>query len=86
MNMDIVWQLVRYGLLAVGGFFVHKGTVTEDSLTTIVGAVMDGLAALWGIYVKFGTKAVPVSVADKPSVPTVSAATGQINSGPGIQK
>lgn len=86
MNADVIWQLVRYGLLAVGGFFINKGTVTGDQVTQVVAGLGTLFTAGWGIYVKLGTKAVPVAVADKPTIPTVSAATGQINSGPGSKK
>ena len=86
MNADVLWQLARYGLLAIGGYFTNKGVVDGDTVTTVVSSIGTLFTALWGVYVKYGTKAVPVAVADKPSIPTVSSVTGQINSGPGIQK
>jgi hypothetical protein len=83
VNSDMIWQLLRYGLLAVGGYFTNKGVVTGDQVTQLVAAGGTIFTAIWGIYVKFNTKAVPASVANKPTIPTVSAGTGAIDSGPG---
>lgn len=78
MNSDIVWQLIRYVLLAVGGYFVHKGTISEGTLNSIIGWALEAFTIAWGLYVKYGTKAVPASTAARSDVPTVSAATGVV--------
>lgn len=83
MNSDTIWQIVRYILIAVGGYFVNKGVLTSDSLTSIVSGLGTLFVAIWGIYVKAGTAAVPIDVASKPSIPTVSAATGAVKTGSG---
>ena len=83
MNSDTIWQILRYGLIALGSWFTSKGYVSGDQWTTIIGALGTLFPVAWGLFVKVGTKAVPVEVADKPSIPTVSGATGTINSGPG---
>jgi hypothetical protein len=79
MNSDMIWQILRYVLLAIGGYFVNKGLITNDVLTSIISAIGTLFVAGWGIYVKAGTKAVPEATAARPDVPTVSAATGAVN-------
>lgn len=78
MTSDTVWQVVRYALIAAGSFFVGKGYITSEQVTTIVGALGAIFPIAWGIYVKANTKAVPASTAARADVPTVSAATGQV--------
>ena len=83
MNSDMIWQILRYGLIAAGGFLTQRGVITADNLTATVGALGTLFTVGWGIYVKKGTQAVPDAVANKPSIPTVSGATGKVVSGPG---
>lgn len=86
---DAFWVNVRYALIAAGVALATKysgGIFDEASATTLVTPVIDvviGLAiaggsALWGNYVRIGTKAVPAATADRSDVPVVSAATGQV--------
>jgi hypothetical protein len=83
MNSDIIWQLIRYALLAVGGYFVHKGAISEGMLNSIMGWALEIFTIGWGLYVKYGTKAVPMATAVRADVPTVSGATGSVTTGPG---
>ena len=76
MTSDTIWQMIRYVLLAIGGYFTNKGVLTNDQLTAIVSALGTLFVAAWGIYVKYGTKATTADAATRPDVPTVSAATG----------
>lgn len=78
-NMDSVWQLIRYGLLWIGTVLTTRGVTTSTENEIIIGAIMSLLPVLWGVYVRWNTKAVPVEVARRPDVPTVSQATGKIN-------
>lgn len=78
MNQDMIWQNVRYLLLFGGGIFVGKGYFTADQLTGAVAAIGTLFTFGWGIYVKYGTKAVPAATAARSDVPTVSAATGAV--------
>lgn len=78
MNSDMIWQIIRYALLAIGGYFTNKGVITGDQLTAIVSGIGTIFTAGWGIYVKFGTKATTIAAAESPSVPTVSGATGVV--------
>ena len=78
MNQDTIWQIIRYGLISAGGFFVGKGYISSENLTAIVGALGSLFAVGWGLYVKFNTKAVPAATAARTDVPTVSAATGTV--------
>lgn len=76
MTYDNVWMYARYILLSLGGFLVGRGTITEDQLTYIVGAIGAISSVLWGVYVKWGTKSVSVETAMRADVPTVSGLTG----------
>ncbi len=78
MSSDIVWQIIRYVLLAVGGYFTNKGVITGDQLTAMIAALGTIFTAVWGIYVKFGTKSTTVMAAARGDVPTVNAATGVV--------
>lgn len=84
MKWDTVWQIARYILIAVGSFATGKGWVTADQVTAIVGAIGTIGAVVWGLFVKSGTTAVPDTVAARADVPTVSAATGAVSTGPGL--
>jgi hypothetical protein len=79
MTSDTIWQIVRYALLALGGFFTNKGLITNDQLTSIIGALGTLFTAGWGIYVKYGTRATTAIVAMRSDVPTVSSATGIVS-------
>ena len=79
MTSDTIWQIVRYALLALGGFIINKGLITSDELTAIIGALGTLFTAAWGIYVKYNTRAITIDVAARSDVPTVSAATGSIS-------
>jgi len=74
---DGVWSMVRWALATLGGGAVTSGWLTENDLSTIVGAVISILTVAWGIWVRHGTRQVPVEVAKSVDVPTVSAATGK---------
>jgi len=74
---DGVWSLIRYVLATAGGGAVTSGWLTQNDLTTIVGAIISILTVAWGVWVRHGTKQVPVEVAKDTDVPTVSAATGR---------
>lgn len=78
MNQDSLWQMIRYALIAAGSFFVGKGYITSEQVTTIVGALGAIFPIAWGLYVKANTKAVPTATAARPDVPTVSGATGAV--------
>jgi hypothetical protein len=84
MKWDTVWQILRYILIAGGGFLTGKGYLSADQVTSIIGAVGSIGAVLWGLFVKSGTTAVPDAVAARADVPTVSNATGAVSTGPGL--
>lgn len=84
MNEQI-WQTVRYLLIAGGSFLAGLGKVPATEVGPLadmviqVGSGLVALAsALWGLYVKAGTVAVPEPVAVRMDMPTVSSATGQV--------
>ena len=78
MKWDSIWQILRYILIAGGGFLTGKGYITAEQVTTLIGAIGSVGAILWGLFVKSGTTAVPDAVAARSDVPTVSAATGTV--------
>jgi hypothetical protein len=84
MKWDTVWQILRYILIAGGGFLTGKGYLSADQVTSIIGAVGSIGAVLWGLFVKSGTTAVPDAVATRVDIPTVSGATGTIVEGSGL--
>ena len=79
MTSDTIWQIIRYALLAIGGYFTNKGLITGDELTAIIGALGAIFTAGWGIYVKYGTRATTADVATRSDVPTVSPATSLVS-------
>jgi hypothetical protein len=84
MNFDIIIQVLRYAVLFGGGIAIGAGWATkeqiaslQEALPEIIGALSAAGTVIWGVYVKWNTKAVPASVAAKPTVPTVSTVTGK---------
>lgn len=78
MTSDVVWMIVRYALLAAFSWLASRGYIEESQTETIIGAIGSLFTALWGVFVKTGTKAVPVGVANQVHIPTVSPLTGSI--------
>ncbi len=76
MNQDTVFQLIRYVLIAGGGYIVGKGWASETQWEAVIGLVGVILPALWGFYVKWNTKPVLDKVIIRQDLPTVSSATG----------
>lgn len=80
MTWDSIWQILRYVLIAVGSFLAGKGYITAENVQTYVGAIGSIGAILWGLWVKAGTVPVPAATAARADVPTVSSATGAVQS------
>ena len=85
---DQFWMNIRMALISIGVGLLVKysgGLFSPESATAIItplaGALIAALAALWGNYVRSGTKAVPIEVAKREDVPTVSSVTGKIEPG-----
>lgn len=87
-KMDASWTLLRYTLIAVGTFLGTKGYLDPKDVETLTSQIL-GLAgpamalgtALWGVYVRYKTRSVPLVTAMRSDVPTVSPMTGQIQPG-----
>ena len=79
---DSVWALIRYILVSLGSGLTAHGTLSSDDVQTAAGAIVTLLTVAWGVYVRTGTKAVPVETAKRPDVPTVSPISGQTIPGP----
>lgn len=79
MTSDSVWQIARYLLIAAGSFATGRGWVTSDQVTSAIGALGTLFTVVWGIYVKFGTRATTAAAATRADVPVVNAATGGVN-------
>lgn len=85
MNQDQFWQSLRYVLIAGGAYLAGRGKIDPaqvaplaDQIISAAGAVVSGATAIWGLYVKWKTRAVPAATAARADVPTVSAATGAV--------
>lgn len=78
VNWEMIWQNLRYLLIALGGWLSGRGYVSTETWAQVVGLIAVVGPIAWGWYVKYGTRAVPKDVAERPSVPTVSGATGTI--------
>ena len=85
MSNDIIWQAVRYTLIAAGFWMSARNWIPVDQVASTVDRLMQfgSLAMstgtmLWGFYVKFRTKSVPLATAKRIDVPTVHPATGAI--------
>lgn len=85
MNTDMIWQLVRYLLLWGGGVLVGKGYFESSQIEAAIGAIGTLFPLIWGAYVKWNTKAVPVQAVNPTTgkvvkgTPTVSSLTGQLD-------
>jgi len=82
---DSIWQFVRYLLVGFGMFLVGYGLLAKEDVVPLVdnimqlgGATVTVVTILWGLYVRFGTKAVSVVIAARKNIPTVSVATGKV--------
>lgn len=80
---DLVWQNLRYVLIAGGTYGVAKGWLSADQVgpgvelaTQAISGVVAAGAWAWGIYVKWDTATVPAKTAMRADVPTVNTATG----------
>lgn len=76
MNFDMIWQIARYILIAGFSYLTAKGWIAAENVEAVIGAIGTLAAAVWGIYVKAGTSAVPTIVAERIDAPMVSGATG----------
>ena len=79
MNQDIVWQIIRYCLLAASTWGVAKGYFNDEQATAIINLLGMLFVFGWGIWVKYGTTSVPDATAKREDVPTVSPVTGKVN-------
>ncbi len=78
MNSDSVWQIIRYGMIALGSWFAARGYVTGEQWELIIAGIGTMFPVIWGLFVKAGTKAVSEKTAERKDVKTVSAATGAV--------
>ena len=86
--LDFIVQNARYALIAIGMLTVGLGWTTQADVdqainltTTAIGGVAAAGAWIWGLYVKWNTKAVPLATAARVDVPTVSSVTGEKETG-----
>ena len=83
MGNDALWQTIRNGLTAAGTLMAAAGwfdiAKVEPAVNIIMATSGIGLAlgtVIWTVRTSFGTKAVPIEIADRPDVPTVNPITG----------
>jgi hypothetical protein len=82
MNLDTVMQLLRYVLLAGGGFAVGRGWITNAQVELIGGFAAVVIPAAWGLYVKWNTSPVKDTVILSKNVPSINSATGSTEPAP----
>ncbi len=86
MNADSIFQLIRYMLIAVGGYITGRGWANEAQWEAVIGFVAVLLPAIWGLYVKWRTSPVSDKVIAREDIASVSSATGEAVSKPSAQK
>lgn len=76
MHLDTVMVLVRYAVLALGSVLVTRGVIQESDVELVIGGISAVLPVVWGVFVRWNTKAVPIGTAK--SSPVVSPVTGSV--------
>ena len=85
MNSIDPWQLLRYIMIAGGTVLAAKTpNISEGDVQGIVGGIIALGGALWGVYTRWNTAAVPTATATAADIPVKSSATGMIKTGPGV--
>lgn len=86
--LDFVMQNARYAFIALGMLAVGLGWASQSDVDTAInhvtvagGAIVTAATWIYGLYVKWNTKSVPVVTAARADVPTVSPVTGQPETG-----
>lgn len=82
MNSDTIWMLLRSVLYVAMGSLITKGLLTEDQLNGFLGALGVIFLGAWQVYLRWNTRIVSETTAQRVDVPTVSAATGATITGP----
>jgi hypothetical protein len=76
MNQDMIWQMLRYALLATGGI---TAGASASNHTQLIGALVMMIGTfLWGCYVKWSTKSVPQNSLRPGSSLVVTPGTGKV--------
>lgn len=83
MNEQVI-IILRYVLIAGGAFAIGRGWATEEQVEVFTGGAITIATVLWGMYVRWNTKSVPIVTADRRDVPTINPVTG--NTIPGDSK
>lgn len=52
MKMDIILGLVRHVLTLIGGYYVAKGKVDQDTANTAIGSISALIGIAWSIQHK----------------------------------
>ena len=81
-----VWGLTRLMLCTLGGALASRGEfdISEGEIAGIAGAVIAIASIVWGVYVRWNARSVPLEVAVRPEIPVKSDLTGQITTGAGV--
>ena len=89
MGNDNIWVTIRDlmkivgTMLATAGVIEHKDAAAIFAqLDVLIPALVALAGIIWGQWVRWRTKAVPIKTAMREDVPVVSAATGQVIPGP----
>lgn len=58
-----LWSLLRYVFAGVGGVFVQKGYITDDTLQTLLGVAAILVPAIWGAWLSIRNKSKLIAAA-----------------------
>jgi hypothetical protein len=80
-----LWSMIRSGIMAVSSILVGTGIAQQEQVDTLMNSlevVVPGLIAIatvvWGVWVNWNTRRVPMLEAMRPDIETVSPITGAI--------
>jgi hypothetical protein len=85
VTLDVWMQVLRYVLIGLGGYLAKRGVIPDDQVAGVVDQIINAVGplmlaggAIWGVWVKWRTKAVPAATAARIDVPTVNPVTGAV--------
>ena len=52
MTFDIIFGLLRHVLTLVGGYYVAKGQIDQDTVNTAIGGISTLIGVAWSIHNK----------------------------------
>lgn len=85
---DATLVIARYAIFGLLAYLGGKGVIPKESVQGFGDQIMNAIpligaaaTALWGIWVRWNTRSVPIATALRADVPTVNPATGATEPG-----